>query len=58
MVNEEEVSEFVLLVNIVKSKNDFIFDSAYTHHMTPNRKFFFNYDAIDGEPILMGHDSL
>ena len=49
MANEEEVSEFVLLVNIFKSKNDFIFDSAYTHHMTPNRKVFFNYEAIDGE---------
>ena len=57
MSKEEEVSDFVLSVNTIRSNDDWILDSGSTHHVTLNTEFFSTYEAIDGGVVLMGNDA-
>ena len=56
MAKEKEVSEFVLSVSTIRSKDDWILDSGCTRHVTPNREVFSTYEAINGV-VLMGNDA-
>lgn len=40
-----------------KLKNNLIMDLACSYHMYPNRDWFFTYESIKGEFVLMGNDS-
>ena len=57
VAKEKEVSEYVLSVSTVRSKDDWILDSGCTHHVTPYREFFSTYEPIDGGDVLMGNDA-
>ena len=60
MAKEEEVSEFgefVLSVNTIRSKDDWMLDLGITFHMKPKRELFSSYEAIDGAVVLLGNDA-
>ena len=55
VAKEKEVSEYVLSVSTIRSKDDWILDLGCTHNVTPNREFFSTYEPIDGGDALMGN---
>lgn len=51
-------SSDVLFISKKGLSNEWILDSGYTFHMTPNRQLFNIFQSIDEEKVLMGNHSV
>ena len=43
--------------NLCRSQDNWILDSGYTYHMSPNRNWFSTYKSVEGGVVLMGNDT-
>lgn len=46
----------MLLVTTEKSENEWIMDSGFSFHMSPNRHWICDFTKVDGGKVLMGNN--
>ena len=53
VAEENSYTTYILSIIVTNSSDEWILDSKYSYHKSPNRDWFSTYQLMDGRKVLM-----